>query len=120
MSELRKGDYVLIQALDHRKHDRVGRIVSDAPGKFMGTWSVDVDGVEYGLAPHELVKMVREGEGVGGPTPPDLTAEEYNEAMDALMARAATAPDYAITKILTVADSIKNKFGRHAEHHRTD
>ena len=52
--------------------------------------------------------------------PPDLTAEEYNEVMDALMARAATAPDYAITKILTVANSVKDKFGRHAEHHRTD
>lgn len=117
MSALGKGDYVLIQSADHRKNGRVGRIVSETVGKFMGTWTVDVDGVEFFLAPHELTKMVPE-EGVGTPTPPDLTAEEYNEVMDALMARAYDAPPYALTKILTVADSVKNKFGRNAEHHR--
>lgn len=119
MTALKKGDYVLIQALDHRKKGRVGRIASEAKAEFTGTWLVDVDGVEYWFRPHELTKMVPE-EGVGTPTPPDLTAEEYNVAMDALMARAATAPGYAIVEILTIADSIKNKFGRHAEHHRTD
>lgn len=51
-------------------------------------------------------------------TPPDLTAEEYNEVMDALMARAATAPGHDVVRILTIADSIKNKFGRHANHRR--
>lgn len=51
---------------------------------------------------------------IASTTPPDMTAEEYNEVMDALMARVAGAPDYAVTKLLTITDSIKNKFGRHA------
>ena len=120
MSELRKGDYVLIEALGHRKHGRVGILTTNTASGLTKARLVDVDGVEYWLMPHELTKLVREDEGVGGPTPPDLTTEEYNEAMDALMARAATAPGYDLTRILTIADSIKNKFDRHAEHHRTD
>jgi hypothetical protein len=42
---------------------------------------------------------------------PDLTAEEYNMAMEALMARIATAPRGMDTTLLATANSIKDKFG---------
>lgn len=45
---------------------------------------------------------------------PDMTGEEYNTVMDALMARVATAPRGMDTTLLATANSIKDKFGRHA------
>jgi hypothetical protein len=51
-------------------------------------------------------------------TCPDLTAEEYNAAMDAMMAVAASIPVSQLAAYLTLVDSIKNKFGASARRRR--
>ena len=53
------------------------------------------------------------------PGNPDLTAEEYNIVMDALMARLCTAPlGFEFNRIIRITDSVKDKFGRHSDNYR--
>jgi hypothetical protein len=47
-----------------------------------------------------------------------MTGEEYNTVMDALMARAGSAPRGMDTTLLATANSIKDKFGKHAPQRR--
>lgn len=108
---LNPGDIVKIDNPGHRAHGHLGVVIS-GPGEFMGTYAVEVAGTGYGFVPSELTRI----QAVPREAAPDMTAEEYNVVMDALMARAAAAPNYALKQLLLVADSLRQKFGRHAEH----
>jgi hypothetical protein len=59
MTALVKGDHVLITAPGHRKNGKTGT-VDAGPGEFLGTYTVTVDGAEYGFMPHELTKLIPE------------------------------------------------------------
>lgn len=57
MTEFQKGDPVHITAPNHRKHNHYGTVTSDGPGHFMGSYTVLIDGAEYGIKPSELRLM---------------------------------------------------------------
>lgn len=60
MSALKANVQVTVNSRRHRAHGKVGTVVSAAPGLFLGTWQVLVDGVEYAFIPSELEPFTRE------------------------------------------------------------
>ena len=60
MTALVRGDHVLITSAGHRKDGKVGTVV-DGPGKFMGTYTVMVDSMDYGFLRSELTKLIPGG-----------------------------------------------------------
>jgi hypothetical protein len=62
--------------------------------------------VRMGLSTYEAL--------VNAATKPDMTGEEYNTVMEALMDRAGSAPRGMSAPLFAIANSIKDKFGKHA------
>lgn len=54
-NEFKKGDIVEVSCIGHRMDGRIGKIIEY--GRFMGTWSVNIDGDTFGLFSGELIKQ---------------------------------------------------------------